>query len=52
MNKYLCKIIEQYVDFEGELKPTRLYSTKFNTDEFNKQELEKLKTKQYTFTSN
>lgn len=49
INKSICKIIENYVDYEGELKPTRLYSTRFNTDQFNKEELGKLKTIQHTF---
>lgn len=51
INKYLSKIVEKYVDFEGELKPTRLYSTRANTDEFNRQELDKLKTQLWTFSA-
>jgi ATP-dependent DNA helicase PIF1 len=50
-NKNICKIIEKYVDFETIVKPTMLFSTKVDTNMFNKNELDKIKEKEYIFNA-
>ena len=49
IKKNVCRIIEKFVDFESEIKPTMLFSTKVDTNAFNKNELDKIKEKEYVF---
>lgn len=50
LNKDLSKIIYKYTDFSNNIKPTRLFATKVNVNDYNMKELNELSTKEYTFT--
>ena len=49
LSKDICKIIHKYTDFDNVIKPTRLYSTKINVNDFNMRELDKLSGREYIF---
>lgn len=48
-NKYISKIINNYLDLTNDIKPTRLFATKVNVNEYNTRELNELPTTEYTF---
>lgn len=48
LNKDLSKIIYKYLDLLN-IKPTRLFATKVNVNDYNMKELGELSTKEYTF---
>lgn len=49
LNPDIQKIIVEYIDPTGDIKPTRLYSRKADVERFNMNELDKLEGKSYTY---